>query len=82
MFDQNKRISNGLKLRYILRGHKTKIKQIVWSPDGKHIASYCNNTAIHIWNLESNKLEPKVIKQNFPVQAVTWSPDSNKKNIL
>jgi WD40 repeat protein len=64
------------KLRYTLRGHKSAIGRIAWSPEGGMIASPSMDGAIRLWNAHSGDLiwtTPDV--QLGWVYCVAWSSD-------
>lgn len=65
----------GLTLRHILRG-QCQINCIAWSPDGKYLASACNDNTIRIWDRNNGKVS-RVLK-GYGVDIVVWSSDGNQ----
>src|SRR5262245_4842994 len=45
----------GFTLRHVLRGHKVKINNIAWSPDGSWLASAADDGTVRIWDPETGK---------------------------
>ena len=65
----------GFKLRRILRGHDGTITRVVWSPDGRTLASGSQDTTIRLWDVATGKLR-QILKGSFGhVYGLTWSPD-------
>lgn len=60
-----------------LEGHSNSVWSVVFSPDGKHIASGSGDNTIQIWNAETgqNVMEPLKGHSNW-VCSVAFSPDS------
>ena len=46
----NRKVPDGLKLRYRLQGHRGVITRMAWSPDGKFLASPSRDGTIQIWD--------------------------------
>ena len=56
-------------------GHSGSVYSVVWSPDGKHIASGSYDNSVKIWDAASGK-ELRTLKGHSEwVFAVAWSPD-------
>lgn len=53
---------------------KTKIKQIIFSPDSRLVGIATDSNEVAIYKLETRSL--KLIKASNPVQAIAFSPDS------
>ncbi len=66
---------------HILRGHKSELNSIAWSPDGNSIATtsgdntLSDNTA-KIWNASTGILSTTLTGFRNIVNDVAWSPDS------
>jgi WD40 repeat protein len=59
-----------------LSGHSEVITQVVWSPDGKLLASASDDCTVRIWDPASRKPK-KVLRIDTRAQCLGWSPDSN-----
>jgi WD40 repeat protein len=59
-----KNLPLGVKLVYTLRGHNKKIGRIMWSPDGRMLASPSNDKTIRLWDTETGKCL-RTIETNF-----------------
>lgn len=46
----------GFKFRHTLRGHKSNINRIAWSPDGRLLASASLDRSGKIWDVQSGTL--------------------------
>lgn len=76
----------GFVLSHILYGNENSIDQILWSPDGKKIASLSTDGAVLIWDAITGNpiLEPgdnilpyKNFKRSW-IERIIWSPDGMK----
>jgi len=83
--------SNGRAITY--RGHSAQVNAVVWSPDGKRIASASNDKTVQVWDLtkEHNFFTSLLFPSRGPstyrghsnrvngrVNAVAWSPDGKR----
>ena len=59
----------------ILEGHGDAVKGVVWSPDGKILASCSDDSTIRLWDTASGRLL-RALKGHSNVEGVAWSPDS------
>jgi WD40 repeat protein/uncharacterized caspase-like protein len=64
------------KLVRTLPGHKETISEIVYSPDGKLIASGSWDRTIKLWDAETGKLIDTLIGHQDGINSITFSPDS------
>ena len=64
---------SGFKLRHTLRGHKSWISRIAWSPDGRILASPSYNGAIRLWDADGGDLL-RTLKGYSSCFCVAWSP--------
>jgi Tol biopolymer transport system component len=48
---------------------------VAWSPDGRTLASACNDKAIRVWDVAGGKLLRTLNGDQSPVWSVAWSPD-------
>jgi len=60
------------------RGHSAPIHGVIWSPDGKYIASASGDSTVQVWEATTGK-STLSHRHAAPVYAVSWSPDG--KNI-
>src|SRR6266568_1911680 len=65
----------GFKLHLTLRGHTRKITQIIWSPDGRLLASASADPTIRLWDAQSAHLLHTLSGHSRFVNSVAWSPD-------
>ena len=59
----------------VLKGHFSRIFRLVWSPDGKVLAS-CSNDSIRLWNVETWQIALNL--DGSRIYDIAWSPDGNK----
>lgn len=60
----------------IRKGHGGAVKGVVWSPDGKILASCSNDPTIRLWDTASGRLVRELKGHSSYVDGVAWSPDS------
>ncbi|HST19852.1 MAG TPA: ADP-ribosylation factor-like protein [Blastocatellia bacterium] len=68
----------GLTLRHVLRGHKSWIGRIAWSPDGSYLASPSDDNTIRIWDARSGACVRTLQEHAEAVTSVAWSPDGQR----
>lgn len=75
----NRKIPDGLKLRYRLEGHRGVITRMAWSPDGKLLASPSRDGTIQIWDALNGQhvkaIEGFSGRSTVWHSSVAWSPD-------
>jgi WD40 repeat protein len=59
-----------------LSGHTQVVNQVVFSPDGKMIATGSNDTTIRLWNAQTGKLIRILEGHQGRVNRMAFSPDS------
>ena len=64
------------KLVRTLPGHKETISEIMYSPDGKLIASASWDKTIKLWNAETGKLINTLTGHKDGITSIAFSPDS------
>ncbi|GHO79545.1 hypothetical protein KSD_73160 [Ktedonobacter sp. SOSP1-85] len=61
-------------LLYIYSGHTDNVRAVVWSPDGKRIASGSADWTVQVWDA-ANGSHGLIYNEHDEVSAVAWSPD-------
>ncbi len=64
----------GVKLKNTLIGHEANIKEIIYSPDGRRLASVGDNT-IKIWDVNSGTCLKTMEELKDKVTSIAYSPD-------
>ncbi|KAL5532054.1 hypothetical protein ACEPAF_5618 [Sanghuangporus sanghuang] len=60
----------------LLAGYTSRVKSVVLSPDGKRIASGCDDRTIRIWDADSGEVVSGPLEGHTEwVRSVTFSPD-------
>ncbi len=63
---------------YMCIGHTSRITSVVWSPNGKYIASGSFDKTTHLWDA-NNGQNIRAHKAHMQrIQALAWSPDSTR----
>ena len=68
----------GFTLRHVLRGHKSSIGRIAWSPNGSYLASPSVDNTIRIWDVSSGACVRTLQGHTHAVYSVAWSPDGQR----
>ena len=71
------RDENGKELA-VLRGHTAWVTQVVFSPDGKRLASASDDESIKIWDLESYRETADLKGHADAVNWIAFSPDGKR----
>ncbi|MHC5832950.1 MAG: WD40 repeat domain-containing protein, partial [Nostoc sp.] len=58
-----------------LEGHKDWVNRVVFSPDGKTLASASDDKTIKLWNLDTGKEITSFTGDKTLVNSVVFSPD-------
>lgn len=68
---------NGLRSWTITtRGHRGRVLEVAYSPDGNWIASGGEDRDIRIWDAETGELDRVLVSHTGAVNHLAWSPDS------
>ena len=54
------------------------INVVAWSPDGKYLACGGADRTVHVWNMQTARLQGIYREHIQPISALSWSPDSRK----
>jgi serine/threonine protein kinase len=60
------------------KNHEGIVYSVAWSPDGKRIASACNDNTVQVWEAEYGKHIYTYTKHSGGVRAIAWSPDGKR----
>ena len=63
------------KRKQRLTGHAGTVWSVVWSPDGRYLASGAGDNRVHVWNAETGRLLRKFTGHTRSVVSLAWSPD-------
>ena len=59
----------------LLTGHTEVVRTVVFSPDGKTLASGAQDATIKLWNVESGENTATFVRNGIGVESVAFSPD-------
>ncbi len=70
--------SQGFQPLYTYRGHSAGVNTIVWSPNGKRIASGSNDNTVQVWDATTGGHAFTYHDHSDWVNALAWSPDGRR----
>jgi WD40 repeat protein len=66
------------RVERLLRGHTKRIHAVVFSPDGKRLASCSTDKTVRLWNLAGKDESEKVINTDRIVHGLAFSPTGTR----
>ena len=69
------RVSDGTLLQ-TFSGHQSRVRDVVFSPDGRYLASASIDWEIRLWNVANGSEHARLRGHNGPVWRVAFTPDS------
>jgi WD40 repeat protein/tRNA A-37 threonylcarbamoyl transferase component Bud32 len=63
--------------RAALRGHRVAVRRILWSPDGRYLASADEELGVHLWKMDSGRGEPAGSLEEDSGTIAGFLPDSS-----
>jgi WD40 repeat protein len=69
--------AQGTRLRATLKGHTSYVSSVVYSPDGRTLASGSLDTTIKLWDVATGKELATLKGHTAEVNSVAYSPDGN-----
>ncbi|KAJ5988200.1 hypothetical protein N7481_003410 [Penicillium waksmanii] len=61
-----------------LEGHSDQVISIVWSPDGRQLASGSSDNTVRIWDPATGQSISTLYGHSASVRLIAWSPDGNQ----
>jgi cell division cycle protein 20 (cofactor of APC complex) len=67
---------------YHLKGHRSEVCGLRWSPDGTRLASGANDDVVYVWhslNMAPTKFLHKLAEHTAAVRALAWCPFTSSR---
>lgn len=61
-----------------LRGHNGWVQAVVWSPDGRRLATASGDETARIWNADNDRELAVLRGHRSGIWSLAWSPDSRR----
>ncbi|MAT15963.1 MAG: hypothetical protein CMJ46_11920, partial [Planctomyces sp.] len=68
---------DGLKLQSTIEGHSEGIRSVVFSPDGRFLASGSADKSIKLWNFSNTTLLSTLLGHSGAINTLAFSPNGN-----
>lgn len=65
---------NGFREQNRLTKHQGTVFDVVWSPDGKTIATASGDSTVRLWNLNGKEIQKTKVRNNNEVYSISFSP--------
>jgi len=61
-----------------MKGHKSYVVCVAWSPDGAHLVSASDDKKVRVWEIASGEQLATLTGHTKSVTSVAWSPDGTR----
>ena len=70
--------TDAIRLMHELRGHTDSINRVVWSPNGRGLASASFDHTVRLWDTVAGCATKTFEGHQLPVYGIAWSPDGSR----